>query len=65
MIISLSVRAASLLVACGGLLLTVQIAASAGIDDWERSPEALAYEKKEAAHEAELIRINGSEPARS
>lgn len=28
--------------------------------DWERSPEALAYQRREMANKAELIRINGN-----
>jgi hypothetical protein len=38
----------------------VQVAFGGTADDWDHSPEALAYEKAEIAKKAELIRINGN-----
>jgi hypothetical protein len=49
-----------LLIGSIGLALSVQLAFSGAVDDWEHSPEALAYEKKEEANKAELIRMNGN-----
>lgn len=48
------------LIVCIALWLTVQGVFAGGPDDWKHSPEALAYEKREMANKAELIRINGN-----